>query len=99
MVYVRPEQNIVVEFLTSGTVRLSIQSGGGVYSRTVRPEEYVTASEGAAILGVTRNALYAAMDDGRLPYAEAGEENYVIRLADLLLFGQARGHLDRFGRR
>ncbi|KAB1647911.1 helix-turn-helix domain-containing protein [Pseudoclavibacter endophyticus] len=63
------------------TVVGSVETGRDLI--VARVDDYVTPSQAARILGVSRTHLYKVLDSGALPCAIVGSKDRRIRMADL----------------
>ena len=97
MGYVQPQKNLTAEWLSSGGAVLILRYRGRDWKRRLSPNDLVTVIEAAALLNVSRTALYQWIEQGRIRCSRSpspkGRASKVIRLSDLRQFGLDNGFL------
>ena len=91
MGYVQPQKNLTAEWLPGGGAVLILRYRGRDWKRRLSPNDLVTVIEAAALLNVSRTALYQWIEQGRIQCSRSpspkGHAKKVFRLSDLRQFG------------
>ena len=89
--YAQPEENLRAEWLRNGGARFILIYRGREWHREVRPNDYVTVVEAAALSGFSRQTAYQWIERNLLHWTSRAFEGddqqvTVFKLADLRRF-------------